>query len=1094
MLPYEMLFSLRRSMCTCARTFIVQQSVPKKSLIGLPNSLTTHVIQMNHESTILLCHQSMSMKNFRRFHTNLAGQCQIQSDNNPTNEKLHLKDEQNIKQEVLTFQSQTTVKPISEPFRKWMESDGDKVPSKEIEKKFPEAKSLIHNMYQVVSSETKVKDALTSTAKKVCVNNSDYWLWTYHVKWPEEKSFASAARSKGSASKSAALKCLYWLSMNGRIRNQKPVIYKGSEQKSLLSAPEELKIAESVLDKISLFLHNYESKISEALSKNDDLQETVSRTKVQALQHPISNRKVDVEMRNESLLEKYRVRRDIVKPDLPIFEYKSKIIEELEKNRVVVIKGDTGCGKTTQVPQFILDHLTEKGQGAECCMIVTQPRRISTISLAQRIAFERSESVGDVIGYQVRLDQSLPKQCGSILFCTAGILLKKMQNNLALEGLSHVVIDEAHERSVEVDMLLVLLKRAMAMNPHLKVVIMSATINADLFQEYLGCSAVEVPGRLFPVEMHFLDDLAQIGIIPRKAVMENDVPVVDCDQIVDLIRWIARNKPPGAILCFLPGWAQILRIQNDLQLISDEFLIVPLHSKLPFINQSQIFDKVDDGTRKIILSTDIAETGLTVPDVVYVIDSACHKETRWHESRGVSSIDTHWISKANLRQRMGRAGRVQKGESYHLLTRKHYQALDEYPRPEVLRVALEETVLACKTYSNEKADVFLGSMPQPPRISAVVRAVEDLQKLGALDQNEDLTTLGRKVSSLSVHPKLGKALVYSIVFQCLNPVATIATVLSMDADIFYGVLEDKSGTRKVKECFHPTSDHIALAWIYAQWADFLSSGQVYTSKFCRKYSLHRDRMKVLHKVREMHLEQLMHTNLIPDVVSPQDVNSEQNRYSILDELVRGILLSGMDQILKYRSFEVKKGRFSKSGSSMVTEDNAKAQLTPQSVNYKRSKWPSPFLTYYQKTHHQERRTTLIRESSMISPVTVLLFSQGQINGALESNEGEDKKVALKIDGKMNVNLTCDERTADTILRFRDAMWSIIRYYVDTDHRNPPIDDTDISQNMDAYRQEMMEVLAHLLNEASTAIDTPEPEPSRFETDEGYGDESDYKFK
>ena len=334
---------------------------------------------------------------------------------------------------------------------------------------------------------------------------------------------------------------------------------------------------------------------------------------------------------------------------------RSQILKELDENQALVIKGDTGCGKTTQVPQFIIDHFASRGRGSDCSMIVTQPRRISAISLAERIAYERGEKLGDVVGYQVRLQQSVPPQNGAILFCTTGVLLKKLQSNLALVGCSHVIIDEAHERSVQTDMLLVLLKRAMQKNPSLKVIVMSATINADLFQEYLGCNAVEVPGRLFPVKMNFLEDIYKIGILKNKKVSnseEEEGPIIDCDQITDLIRYISGNKPPGAILCFLPGWGHIQRVQLNLEQYSQSKLnIIPLHSKIPYLTQSTIFKPSSDGVRKVILATDIAETGITVPDVVYVIDSACHKEVRWHESRGLSSINVHWISKANLNQR-----------------------------------------------------------------------------------------------------------------------------------------------------------------------------------------------------------------------------------------------------------------------------------------------------------------------------------------------------------------------------------------------------------------------------------------------------------
>lgn len=326
----------------------------------------------------------------------------------------------------------------------------------------------------------------------------------------------------------------------------------------------------------------------------------------------------------------------------------------LEENQAVVIKGDTGCGKTTQVPQFIIDHYASKGVGGECSMVVTQPRRISAISLAQRIAFERNELIGDVVGYQVRLRHVLPKQHGSILFCTTGVLLKKLQSNSSLYGCSHVIIDEAHERSVDTDMLLVLLRRAMKKNPQLKLIIMSATINADMFQTYLGCKAIEVPGRLFPVKMNYLEDISKMGFsVPSMQVNDNgEKAIVDCDKISSLIEWIAKNKPPGAILCFLPGWNHIQKVQNMLKNnFQSKLVIVPLHSKVPIKSQSIIFDQVPTGVRKVILATDIAETGITVPDVVYVVDSACRNQVQYDENKGLSSINCHWVSQANINQR-----------------------------------------------------------------------------------------------------------------------------------------------------------------------------------------------------------------------------------------------------------------------------------------------------------------------------------------------------------------------------------------------------------------------------------------------------------
>ncbi|OXU25496.1 hypothetical protein TSAR_011903 [Trichomalopsis sarcophagae] len=1086
MLPYEILVGLRGSMQTSARGLIRQQRLLRQPNIDVQSlyNFSTHI-----KCNSRLVYKDINVNNIKRFHTQLLANCQAglkdskpsdfedasQQETDPFNNFI---DSVGRKQTLESESSQDgNMLRIPEQTKKWLFSDLEKAPAKEIERRFPEPKVFLHNLFAVVSNETNIQHCLTSTTKHADLKNKQGWMFTYQIQWPEKMSFSAKGNSKASASLSAALKTLYWLHINGRIKGRFPVVYQKQETLSLLNMPEEFNIEEKVLGKIGDFLTKYETQVVDAVTKsaNQDTEKFVT-DKLSSDRHPISNNYVDVDTRNKILLDRLNNRRVLTNPELPIIRFKDQILKELDENQAVVIKGDTGCGKTTQVPQFIMDYFIEKGQAANCSMVVTQPRRISAISLAQRIAYERGESVGDVVGYQVRLQQVLPRQKGAILFCTTGILLKKLQTNLKLEGCSHIIVDEAHERSVDTDMLLVLLRRAMQINPSLKVVIMSATINADLFQEYLGCNAVDVPGRLYPVKMHFMDEISQF-IPPSQRFTDdgNDGPVVNTDQITDLIRWISENKPPGSILCFLPGWSHILRIQNNLEEYStSNQLVIPLHSKIPYAIQSKIFDPPPEGVRKIILATDIAETGITVPDVVYVIDSACHKEVRWHENKGLSSIDTHWISKANMNQRKGRAGRVQEGESFHFITKKQYEELDPYPIPEVLRVSLEKTVLDGKTYSNEKAENFLGSMPQPPRLSAVKKAVNDLQELGALDENQDLTALGKRIAMFTIHPKLSKAMVYSSVFQCMSPVTTVSAALSLDSEIFYGTLDNKSRIRETKKRFHPTSDHLAIAWIYNQWLDInRKNGSQNAYQFSRRNGLHAERMNILHKVRDINLEHLRESGMIANVQEASDLNCEENQFAILDELVRGILLSGMDQILKHRNFEIRKGRFTKSGTSMVTEDNAKAQLTPECVNHKRTSWPSPFLIYYQKTHHHERRTTLIRESSMISPITVLLFSQGRVTGSMHNDKDTGaERVLLKIHGKENVHLMCDEATAQTILRFRDLMWLIVRYYVERNVTTKSLYYSDLTSPDDLaeVKRKMLEVLALLLSSSANSID------------------------
>lgn len=340
--------------------------------------------------------------------------------------------------------------------------------------------------------------------------------------------------------------------------------------------------------------------------------------------------------------------------------HRNEILAELRYNRVLLIEGDTGCGKTTQVPQFIMDSFIENGNATDCNILVSQPRRISAISLADRVAYEREENVGDVVGYQVKLEQILPKELGGILFCTTGILLKKLQSNPSLKRCSHVILDEAHERSIDTDLLMILLKRALKENSEIKLVIMSATINTYMFQQYFDCPVIKVPGRLYPVEMNFLEDIENLPDIQKyktyKYHDDNDDEslTVDCEKIVQIIQWISEHKPHGAILCFLPGWYEITKVQNILEnfpLINEKQLILPIHSKVSHDAQRKIFERTPVDTRKIILATDIAETGITVSDVSYVVDSAIRKELRWNNDKDIPSISNYWVSQANIHQR-----------------------------------------------------------------------------------------------------------------------------------------------------------------------------------------------------------------------------------------------------------------------------------------------------------------------------------------------------------------------------------------------------------------------------------------------------------
>ncbi|KAH8042220.1 hypothetical protein HPB51_021304 [Rhipicephalus microplus] len=392
----------------------------------------------------------------------------------------------------------------------------------------------------------------------------------------------------------------------------------------------------------------------------------------------------------------------VTRKKLPAYTMREEIIELIERNRVVVISGETGSGKTTQVPQFILDSYIEKGLGSLCKIICTQPRRISAISVAERVAAERAERCGESAGYQIRLECRAPRDRGSILFCTTGILLQQLQSDPYIVSASHVILDEVHERDLQTDFLSIILKDLLVVRPDLCVILMSATINAEMFSEYFGnCPRLEIPGITFPVDVIYLEDILEHTGYSNKTLgtlSEWNEMRIDLDLVHALISEICAKKPEGAILVFLPGWEQI----NDLNklLTADRYLrgslIIPLHSMMPTVNQRQVFDRPPAGVRKIVLATNIAETSITINDVVYVIDCGKIKMSNFDVDKNLATLNAEWVSRANAQQRKGRAGRVQPGVCYRLYTSWRESQLEAYQLPEMLRTRLETLILKIK--------------------------------------------------------------------------------------------------------------------------------------------------------------------------------------------------------------------------------------------------------------------------------------------------------------------------------------------------------------------------------------------------------------
>ena len=521
---------------------------------------------------------------------------------------------------------------------------------------------------------------------------------------------------------------------------------------------------------------------------------------------------------------------------LPAYELGGTVVKAIRNHRVVVVSADTGAGKTTQVPQLVLDDCIDRGDGARCSMVVTQPRRISAIGVATRVAQERCERVGDTVGYSIR-GESRRSQKTRILLCTTGVLLRRLQCDADLTTLSHVFVDEVHERDLSTDFLLIIMRELLVKRPSIKLVLMSATLNASLFATYFkefSPFVATIPGRAHPVEAFFLEDALAltrlkidarhecavgsfkskqasrgtkrgeesgvVGLTKREwarrlpdygddvhaSLSALDPACVNYDLVVKLCEAIfggdasatakrvfetVKDDAEGAILVFMPGLAEITETVTKLRAsaaLEGRATIFALHSQLSTAEQAAIFQRARKGTRKIVVSTNIAETSITIDDVVYVVDCARVKENRYDADRGLATLEEVFVSRAAARQRRGRAGRVRSGVAFHLVTREAHDAeFDAYPQPEILRTSLEDLVLQILVLDLGDPKVFLNKAVSPPTAAAVDRAIELLAGIDALEPfAEDrkvpkvaaLTALGFHLASLPVEPRVGKLL------------------------------------------------------------------------------------------------------------------------------------------------------------------------------------------------------------------------------------------------------------------------------------------------------------------------------------------------
>ncbi|KAJ1970166.1 hypothetical protein IWQ62_000135 [Dispira parvispora] len=739
-----------------------------------------------------------------------------------------------------------------------------------------------------------------------------------------------------------------------------------------------------------------------------------------------------------------------VKAELPVAQFQTTIQATLRDHPIIIIKGETGCGKSTQVPQYLIENILQTPDSDRQHVLCTQPRRISAMSIAARVSQELGEgshmlgTAQSLVGYQIRLgSRTHPRNL--LTFCTTGILLRRLETDPNLVGVSHVILDEIQERTLDLDFLMLILKRLVQRRPDFRLVLMSATVDETLFQTYFDqCPIIKVPGRTFPVRAFHLEDVLHLtkyavdpwspycvqpsggdgqstavrlkgkggkryqvslswepdelevagdddlggsdedtavsetddteldsqsstadpsSTSPETALNRNPVTlvqvghrksdprlpsvtlnelVVNLDLIMHLLECLCPDEQTlncplrgqsdiisasqhGAILVFLPGIAQIRSLYDTLLASSwfgdrRRFRIFPLHSSLSSEEQQAVFQVFSPelNVRKIVLATNIAETGITIPDCTVVIDSGKAKQYHYHPGRRVTMIEESFISQANADQRQGRAGRVQPGVCFRLYTQTRYKLMEAFEKPEILRLPLENLCLRAIMYGYTNVARFLASALTPPPRRNVSQALTTLEDVGAVENklaqspsdstaehvptwmappsealealailkepvqrkglaqpstsrhhsqtqpSHQLTPLGYQLARLPVDVYLGKAVLYGVLFNCLDPILTITAILNSKSPFISSMNQQKevdAAKRRFSQRSH--SDFITMYYAYRAWREqCLRNSLSKVLAFCRTNFLSHTHLMAIEQIKGQLLTLLYQSGLV----------------------------------------------------------------------------------------------------------------------------------------------------------------------------------------------------------------------------------------
>lgn len=796
--------------------------------------------------------------------------------------------------------------------------------------------------------------------------------------------------------------------------------------------------------------------------------------------------------------------------------------------------------------------------GMECRIICTQPRRLAAISIANRVSQERNDTLGKSVGYQIRLDSRI-SPTSNLVFTTSGYLLRCMtgtSNSEVFKTITHLILDEVHEREKTTDFLLIAIRDAVKVNPHLKVILMSATIDSELFSGYFdNCPVINVPGRLFDVNVQYLDDilysmkysskkmrefmvensmpkglendaaengeqsepqgaenvlqplahdlpddeiefydecleecvdgddestfdqicylisdenmpsdyahsstgrtamgiaaekgfdsainkLLSLGAGPthrdnsgktpidyatanghdfclevmqqfvdampakapvkvlqptvegalesnRRAVkhftliayqLTNKKPAeIDHELLFELVSHIHASKPyDGSILVFLPGYEDIMAqkelIETRARFTSYELFV--LHSGVNGANsteQMRVFDAMPTGIRKIILATNIAETSLTINDVVYVIDAGKVKQQTYDSVGGATCLRSVDISQACAKQRAGRAGRLRNGFCYRLYSTEQFDAMDAYTLPELLRVSLSEICLNARILAPSEMSIegFLTKALQPPALNNIRTSIAFLKQIDALDANERITQLGLHLANMPVDCQLGKAVLYGVLMQCLDPVLTIVSALSVKDPFLLPLGDEAEQIVKLKKEFadNSLSDHRMLLSTYSQWSN-LRPKQAY--EFCRANFICYGNMQMIQGIRRLILGHLNSAGILSRTIDPKTMNKNSDRWGVVKACLAAGIYPNICRINEFTGgiWSRQDAKLLPHLSSVLRDRKSKSQLDPDA-----SASGAEWMIHGEKS--RIARYSLIRDISCIPSIIVALFT------------------------------------------------------------------------------------------------------------------------